>query len=263
MRFIFFAVTCCLCFSLHAQDELKGVWSGTITQGERSYYWEMRLDAIRKDGTVRGTTLIRNVGDGMYSDQGDYAMMNWEGRFKGSTLTFRETAIQKEVKSQSSYEWCLKFGDLILERDDERLYLKGPWKSDRCWVLGVVKLSKQVVPELPTTYELNKKMVFQHVLFVRTKTQLLPESEPELNSVCSYLKAHPSYRIRVAGHTDRVGDDDANRKLSIKRAETIKEYFVKKGVAAKRIATHGYGSDSLVCKAPCDMNMRVEFMLFE
>jgi OOP family OmpA-OmpF porin len=66
---------------------------------------------------------------------------------------------------------------------------------------------------------------------------------PELDEVVAKLKAHPEFDIVVVtGHTDRLGSDEYNQKLSEKRAEVIKNHLVNDhGIEASRIRTVGKG----------------------
>ena len=48
-------------------------------------------------------------------------------------------------------------------------------------------------------------------------------------------------KVEVAGHTDAVGDEGFNQVLSVRRAQAVKDYFVRSGVAAERITVVGYG----------------------
>ena len=75
----------------------------------------------------------------------------------------------------------------------------------------------------------------------------------------------PDDPIRISGHTDSGGKGDNNLNLSIKRAEAVKAYLVKHGVAADRVETVGYGPDKPVgdntSKQGRDLNRRIEFEL--
>ena len=55
------------------------------------------------------------------------------------------------------------------------------------------------------------------------------------------LKARADLKLEVQGHTDNVGGDDYNQKLSEARAGTVSAWLTSKGIAAARLSVHGYG----------------------
>jgi len=89
--------------------------------------------------------------------------------------------------------------------------------------------------------ELKKTYTLDNVFFDTGKSTLRPESSKELNELADFLAHKKNVEIEIAGHTDNVGDDNANLKLSQDRAESVKAYLVKKGIAATRISAKGYG----------------------
>jgi len=70
-----------------------------------------------------------------------------------------------------------------------------------------------------------------------------------LDEVAEILKKYTKAMLTVEGHTDNTGKADANKKLSQKRADSVKEYLAGKGVDASRITAIGYGSEK-----PIDTN---------
>lgn len=94
---------------------------------------------------------------------------------------------------------------------------------------------------LTIQYEMPKTITLNNVLFDSGKATLRPSSYTELNELVELLKLKPDLRIEVAGHTDNVGEDDDNLQLSQKRADAVKNYLTKKGIAANRIVAKGYG----------------------
>jgi outer membrane protein OmpA-like peptidoglycan-associated protein len=103
-----------------------------------------------------------------------------------------------------------------------------------------------------------KPVVLPTVLFQVGKPELLPESSPALNQLAAELKARPTLKLRVLGHADRVGEPEKNLVLSEQRAEAVKNYLVKAGIAAERISTVGYGDTRPLYPSPDVRNRRVE-----
>lgn len=83
--------------------------------------------------------------------------------------------------------------------------------------------------------------VMKNLFFATNKTRILPTSEEGLEALSMFLQRNPDVRIRVMGHTDSVGQDAANQRLSEGRATAVRDDLVKRGVAAERIETVGYG----------------------
>lgn len=111
-----------------------------------------------------------------------------------------------------------------------------------------------VAPPMPTP----APVVLPKVLFKQGKAVLLPESGAALNKLVADLQANPALRLRIAGHTDRIGEPGKNQVLSEQRAAAVKAYLVKAGVAAARLETIGYGDNRPLYASPDVRNRRVE-----
>jgi len=73
------------------------------------------------------------------------------------------------------------------------------------------------------------------------KSVVKPEGKKKLDGLVGQLKGITLEVIIAVGHTDSVGSDAYNQKLSVRRAEAVKAYLVSKGIAANRIYTEGKG----------------------
>jgi len=78
-------------------------------------------------------------------------------------------------------------------------------------------------------------------LFDFNKAVLRPEGKQKLDDVVGKLKGLTLEVVLLVGHTDRIGKEDYNQKLSEKRAAAVKEYLVAKGLEANRVYTEGKG----------------------
>ena len=101
------------------------------------------------------------------------------------------------------------------------------------------------------------------VQFISGSATLTAAAKKELDLGATILNEHPDIKISIEGHTDNTGKDATNQKLSEKRAEAVKAYFVKKGINADRLVTVGFGSsrpiaDNKTAKGKAE-NRRVEF----
>jgi len=73
------------------------------------------------------------------------------------------------------------------------------------------------------------------------KSVLKPEGKAKLDDLVSKVKGINLEVVIAVGHTDAVGPDAYNQKLSVKRAETVKAYLVSKGIEKNRVYTEGKG----------------------
>ncbi|HYR05909.1 MAG TPA: OmpA family protein [Gallionella sp.] len=71
--------------------------------------------------------------------------------------------------------------------------------------------------------------------------KLKPTADAQLQQVVDFSRKYPDANLEVAGHTDDRGNHASNQKLSEKRAAAVKARLVKKGIAANRITSKGYG----------------------
>jgi outer membrane protein OmpA-like peptidoglycan-associated protein len=87
-----------------------------------------------------------------------------------------------------------------------------------------------------------KGMATSHnILFASNSSELNDQSKPILNTVADYLKASPSLRLEVQGHTDNVGGAALNLKLSQARAAVKKYLGQQGGIQPERLTTKGLG----------------------
>jgi outer membrane protein OmpA-like peptidoglycan-associated protein len=94
------------------------------------------------------------------------------------------------------------------------------------------------------------------------RATLRPDSEPVLQQVLALLKSKTALAVEIQGHTDNVGGDDANLKLSEARAQAVTQWLVSHGIAAGRLTAKGYGKKVPVAPNDSDksraLNRRVE-----
>ena len=97
------------------------------------------------------------------------------------------------------------------------------------------------------------------------KATIRSSSYPSLDRVAEIL-VKKNFSLKLAGHTDNVGSNDANMKLSKDRAESVKDYLVSKGANPSRIEATGYGETQPITSnktaAGRQKNRRVEFTLY-
>lgn len=92
-------------------------------------------------------------------------------------------------------------------------------------------------------------LTLKNIFFETASAAILPPSEPELSKVLDIMKKNPNMRIRINGHTDNVGTEADNLKLSDSRANSVRTYLIEQGIDGSRITTKGFGESK-----PIDSN---------
>ncbi|HET6371846.1 MAG TPA: OmpA family protein [Candidatus Polarisedimenticolia bacterium] len=100
----------------------------------------------------------------------------------------------------------------------------------------------EIVEKAPQLFAPEKKsLVLEGVNFETNKADILPESAAILDKVAASLKDWPDVKVEIGGHTDSSGSDAHNLDLSQRRADSVKAYFMARGIDASRLTAKGYG----------------------
>ncbi|MFW5644794.1 MAG: OmpA family protein [Bacteroidota bacterium] len=94
---------------------------------------------------------------------------------------------------------------------------------------------------LTIQFEQPKVFTLDNVEFESGKSSLTEESYSELEELREYMQLKEDLVVEIAGHTDDVGNEESNLKLSEARAATVRNYLVSRGISPERIIAKGYG----------------------
>lgn len=86
-----------------------------------------------------------------------------------------------------------------------------------------------------------QSVVLRGVTFLPGSATLTPEAKEVLGGAASALSGQESLQVELGGHTDAQGADAANMRLSQRRADSVRQYLIDKGVAGDRLTAKGYG----------------------
>ncbi len=118
--------------------------------------------------------------------------------------------------------------------------------------------------------DLKSKLQLEKIYFEYNKYTVQKESKIELQKIILFLNKFPNSKIKLQAHTDSRGSIAYNKKLSLKRAESVKRYMVNAGISKNRIQVYGFGElrPIIDCKDHCtkenhQKNRRCEFILFK
>ena len=165
-----------------------------------------------------------------------------------------EYAILPELALRAEYQWVSRVGNLgkAVEKAD------GVRGTEYSPDIGSVSLGLsyrfgQGAAPAPAPEVVNKTFnLNSDVTFAFGKADLKPQAQGVLDGIYGEIAQVKSANVKVAGYTDRIGSDAYNQKLSQKRAETVANYLVAKGVSQNAISATGYGKANPVTGNKCD-----------
>lgn len=140
----------------------------------------------------------------------------------------------------------------VIERNRERGFydsvapIQKPAKAKSASKKDTVILSDtltvvDVTPTMPKP-RVDSLITLNEFLFETNSYKLKAEHLPELDALGEYLRERPTLELTISGHTDNTGNENHNLNLSTRRAESVAEYLVNKGVDDARIMFKGLGS---------------------
>ncbi len=146
-------------------------------------------------------------------------------------------------------------GDGIIDKEDDCPNLAGVPDNNGC-------------PEITEETKEVLRQALQGIEFETSSDVIRVISYPILDKVVDVLQNNPDYLLKISGHTDSQGNDDANLILSNKRAQSTKRYIVEHGIDEARLDAIGYGETKPVADNETaegrKQNRRVEFkIIFE
>ena len=115
--------------------------------------------------------------------------------------------------------------------------------------------------------EKGTKVVLNNIFFESGRAELKPISYVELNKAVDLLEKNPTMVIEIGGHTDNLGSDELNLKLSQSRADAVRDYMILAGIEEARIQSKGYGESTPIEDNSTEegraANRRTEFEIVE
>ncbi len=109
------------------------------------------------------------------------------------------------------------------------------------------------------------KMILRNIFFANASAQLSASSNAELDKLYKLMMDNPLMRIQILGHTDNIGEQNANQVLSQKRAESVAKYLITKGINPNRLQSRGFGSSKPLTNNTNEedkaKNRRTEFII--
>jgi outer membrane protein OmpA-like peptidoglycan-associated protein len=166
-----------------------------------------------------------------------------KGKVSEEELEAKEAAIDSLVKANQALK--IK-SETPVVKIDTVIKRETVMKHDTILVPTVLEKSEYKGGQIDTVSRGGKKTLqfndYEALEFETGSAKINPKSYQYLNYLVNIMKQNPGYVILFEGHTDNVGDEEKNQKLSQDRVDAIKSYFETKGIAGNRINTKAFGS---------------------
>ena len=148
------------------------------------------------------------------------------------------TNLKLSVKGDGSFEQVVKPGV-------EYLFMatcKGYLNHKESLRTTVVDDSEEHVLQFPLA-SISVPVMIDNIFYDFDKATLRPESEKALDELVALLNENPNVTIELSAHCDYKGSQAYNKKLAQRRAESVVNYLIRKGIAADRLTPQGYGKE--------------------
>ena len=167
---------------------------------------------------------------------------------KGEEVIFRGEKTGKIIRGYSDAAGKIK--QLLPPGDSYHVSLKSISDTTQYAIITVPVLAEDEYFTDPFWVNIKfappKNYRLDNVHFDFDKASLRVDSYAQLTELLEYLKRHEEINAEIAGHTDNMGTDAHNLKLSQERANTIRNYLISKGIKANRLTAKGYGASQPV-----------------
>ncbi len=207
-----------------------------------------------------GIMKLEQDGDGLYGCYGQRAYLF--GTVSGPTA--RLTWLEEDEAGAVIREGAVTFA----EKGDGKLW--GIWFENGA-LAGVWEAEQGTTPadctprktgRVGRSLKTSGRVVLYGIRFATNSDVPLPESTPTLEELAAALKASPSTKVLIEGHTDSTNTDAYNLELSERRAKAVVGWLTKQGVEASRLSSKGFGKAKPVAENATaqgrSLNRRVE-----
>jgi outer membrane protein OmpA-like peptidoglycan-associated protein len=158
-----------------------------------------------------------------------------------------------EAARQAAEAQAQQAREAAAQADHDRAALRGQLRQQLNQVLETRETARGLIVNL------------SDVLFDTGSATLKPGTREKLARVSGILLSHPELKVQVEGHTDSVGDDSYNQRLSENRADSVRSYLVGQGIASGAVTMKGFGKSQPVATNDTatgrQQNRRVELVV--
>ena len=200
----------------------------------KDIFWFLLEESIRPDPVAYLKGKVSDNETGMLL-KADYELIN---------LSTNKIQMKSTTDESGNFLVCLPSGynyGINVTRPGYLFY------SDNFMFEGIHSVMEPMVKRINLNrVKVGEKMLLSNVFYEVDSWELKPESMQELNNLADLLRINKEITIEIGGYTDSTGTDNYNLVLSEKRALSVVEYLISKGIAAGRLQHRGYGNTSPV-----------------
>ena len=195
-----------------------------------------------------------------------------DGDLEGATVEVRDTAanvVATGVVSANNQQYAVA---AEVKKDNPQPLIVTVKKEGHSFDSQVVTPEQLEEPVIVKDAEVKaietgKVCDLRDIYYETNSYQLTANSKIVLALFIEFLKENPTVKVEIQGHTDNVGNDDANLKLSDQRAKAVYDYVIGKGIPADRLRYKGYGESQPIADngtaAGRAKNRRTVFLIYE
>lgn len=222
-------------YTQKTDGSLQWNWIAQTTQGSQTLEIELK-GKVSGLSTINASTKIEisYVKDG--EQHRNWTVADPNGQYKATLPVSNQYTIELSVPGYYRHFYVLNAsaGETVLRHD-----------------IIMSKLETQV------------SVILNNIFFAYDSDEILPSSIPSLDNAVNTLLDNPLIKVEISGHTSTEGADDYNLELSRKRAKSVVEYLIRRGISTERLSWKGYGETKPLNDNSTDemkqKNRRVEF----
>lgn len=221
-------------------------WTGDrheVVEG-RTYTTGIRVD--KKSGKTFSALEVRRNIEHLMTSAGGVKVFSGELPNKAQASEEAKDAIRQHGYMAVCQYGTAQIQTYVLRRQDGLTWVRACATNGGSGLIVVDAESFKPTAKLLPASELKQQLdstgkVALQVNFATDKTEILPESAPQIEQVTKLLKDDPSLKLAVNGHTDNTGDSAHNQALSQGRAKSVVAAITAKGIDGSRLTAKGYG----------------------
>lgn len=252
-------------FPINSEDDELGLF--VSIDGEIAYFssrkgpsWDIYSFELYEDAQPQSVALLKGELTDEHGDPVSDATIEiaYEGTEEVTSVKVngddgKYAAIVKTNKKQDVMVTVKKEGHAF----DSKVIDKAEFTEDNVTIRGNDLAVKEL--KVGTAYTIND------ILYATNSSNLSDRSKFILKGFARFLKENPTIEVSIQGHTDDVGDDEKNFKLSEDRAEGVKTYLISLGIPKGRLTSEGFGETAPKVDNDTEehraMNRRTEFVI--